>query len=316
MHPGLIIAIVIFVVGGLIAIIVFASRSSSNTSNQSKTTKTYKEPRQLSYKQQMYLNSLRGDETSPYSGAAYNISQSAYDAFSDFIQEVFGFEKGSKENKHKIFLMIKKGYNSSDTFRVLPDGDKDLTFPRTSTTFLDRSHDFAMREFMTLDKDHIVFFFNDSGSDLSELLKLYFKKTNIEYKYVSRIKPFSAKTNCYVVLDIDSEEIAMVYYLVRFYTKNRATVGFKRPAYPSQKTFNQFRIKTMEKYKLKDEYEFMRYLISYFIPCELVAKTFFSIRPPKIQAIRDVANNNPGYDKTVMQHYRSIEKELLAELGK
>lgn len=316
MHPGLIIAIVIFVVGGLIAIIFFASRSSSNTSNQSKTTKTYKEPRQLSYKQQMYLNSLRGDETSPYSGAAYNISQSAYDAFSDFIQEVFGFEKGSKENKHKVFLMIKKGYNSSDTFRVLPDGDKDLTFPRTSTTFLDRSHDFAMREFMTLDKDHIVFFFNDSGSDLSKLLKLYFKKTNIEYKYVSRIKPFSAKTNCYVVLDINSEEIAMVYYLVRFYTKNRATVGFKRPAYPSQKAFNQFRIKTMEKYKLKDEYEFMRYLISYFVPCELVAKTFFSIRPPKIQAIRDVANNNPGYDKTVMKHYRSIEKELLAELGK
>lgn len=299
MHPGLIIAIVISVVGGLIAIIVFASRSSSNTSNQSKTTKTYKEPRQLSYKQQMYLNSLRGDETSPYSGAAYNISQSAYDAFSDFIQEIFGFEKGSKENKHKIFLMIKKGYNSSDTFRVLPDGDKDLTFPRTSTTFLDRSHDFAMREFMTLDKDHIVFFFNDSGSDLSKLLKLYFKKTNIEYKYVSRIKPFSAKTNCYVVLDINSEEIAMVYYLVRFYTKNRATVGFKRPAYPSQKTFNQFRIKTMEKYNLKNEYEFMRYLISYFVPCELVAKTFFSIRPPKIQAIRDVANNNPGYNAHV-----------------
>lgn len=156
-----------------------------------------------------------------------------------------------------------------------------------------------MREFMTLDKDHIVFFFNDSGSDLSKLLKLYFKKTNIEYKYVSRIKPFSAKTNCYVVLDINSEEIAMVYYLVRFYTKNRATVGFKRPAYPSQKTFNQFRIKTMEKYNLKNEYEFMRYLISYFVPCELVAKTFFSIRPPKIQAIRDVANNNPGYDAHV-----------------
>lgn len=299
MHPGLIIAIVIFVVGGLIAIIVFASKSASSSSSSQKNTKAYKEPRQLSYKQQMYLNSLRGDESSPYSGAIYNISQSAYDAFSDFIQEVFGFEKGTDENKHKVFLMIKKGYTNSGTFRVLPDGDKDLTFPRTSTTFLDRSHDFAMREFMTLDKDHIVFFFNDSGSDLSKLLKLYFKKTNIEYKYVSRIKPFSAKTNCYVVLDINSEEIAMVYYLVRFYTKNRATVGFKRPAYPSQKTFNQFRIKTMEKYNLKNEYEFMRYLISYFVPCELVAKTFFSIRPPKIQAIRDVANNNPGYNAHV-----------------
>ena len=316
MHPGLIVAIIAFFIICFVIVVVSISKSGSKTSGSNRTTKEHKEPRQLSYKQQMYLNSLRGDETSPYSGAAYNISQSAYDAFSDFIQEVFGYEKGTEENKHKVFLMIKKGYNNSDTFRVLPDGDKDLTFPRTSTSFLDRSHDFAMREFMTLDKDHIVFFFNDSGSDLSKLLKLYFKKTNIEYKYVSRIKPFSAKTNCYVVLDINSEEIAMVYYLVRFYTKNRATVGFKRPAYPSQKTFNQFRAKTMEKYNLKTEYEFMRYLISYFVPCELVAKTFFSIRPPKIQAIRDVANSNPGYDKTVMKHYRAIEKELLLELGK
>lgn len=108
MHPGLIIAIVIFVVGGLIAIIVFASKSASSSSSSQKNTKAYKEPRQLSYKQQMYLNSLRGDESSPYSGAIYNISQSAYDAFSDFIQEVFGFEKGTDENKHKVFLMIKK----------------------------------------------------------------------------------------------------------------------------------------------------------------------------------------------------------------
>lgn len=301
----------------IILIIVLATKNSNSPSstNHSKQ-QPKKEPRQLSYKQQMYLNSLRGDETSPYSSATYTISQSAYDAFSDFIFEVFGYEKGSEQSKQKIFLMIKKGYGSKGTFKVLPDGDKDLTFPRTSTSFLDRSHDFAMRDFMTLDQDHIVFFFNDSGSDLSKLLKLYFKKTNIEFKYLSRIKPFTAKTNCFVKLDINSEEIAMVYYLVRFYTQNRSTVGFKRHQFPSQKTFNQFRIKAMEKYNLANEYEFMRYLITYFVPCELVAKTFFSIRPPKIQAIRDVANNNPGYDKTVMQHYRAIEKELLAELKK
>lgn len=316
MNPGLVAAIVIFVIAGIVVLIVLAVNygSSSSSRNTKSNYQQHKEPRQLSYKQQMYLNSLKGDESSPYSGAVYNISQSAYDAFSDFIKEVFGYEKGSEESKHKIYLMIKKGYSNKGNFRVLPDGDKDITFPRTSTAFLDRSHDFAMREFMTLDENHIVFFFNDSGSDLSKLLKLYFKKTNIEYRYVSRIKPFSAKTNCFVVLDINSEEIAMVYYLVRFYTKNRATVGFKRPAFPSQKTFNQFRIKTMEKYKLQNEYEFMRYLISYFVPCELVAKTFFSIRPPKIQAIRDVANNNPGKDKSVMKHYREIEKELLSEI--
>ena len=89
MHPGLIVAIIAFFIICFVIVVVSISKSGSKSSDSNRTTKEHKEPRQLSYKQQMYLNSLRGDETSPYSGAAYNISQSAYDAFSDFIQEVF-----------------------------------------------------------------------------------------------------------------------------------------------------------------------------------------------------------------------------------
>ena len=306
-----IIVVVLIVIAAVILVVVLVSKKTNESSRCSNYEEKKTEQRELSYKQQMYMNSLKGDESSPYSVANYIISQSAYDAFSDFVQEVFGYEKGSKESDRKIYLMIRKGWGGSETFIVHPDGDKDITFPRTSTKFLDRSHDFAMREFVTLDSNNMMFFFNDSGSTLSKLIKLYFEKQNVEYKYISRIKPFPAKTNCCAVLDKNSEEIAMVYFLIRKYSDSRPTIGLKRHNLPSQKTFNQFRTKAMEKYRLSNEYEFMRYLISYFVPSDLIAKVFFGQDMPKVQIVRDALNYNPGYDKTVLKHYRSIEKELL-----
>ena len=102
----LLIIIIVLLISAVVFIVVLVAKKRK-TSSLDNFEQSQKEQRQLSYKQQMYLNSLRGDETSPYSVASYIISQSAYDAFSDFIKEVFGYEKGSEESNRKIYLMIK-----------------------------------------------------------------------------------------------------------------------------------------------------------------------------------------------------------------
>lgn len=308
------IIISVFIAIVAISVIIYAYFKKHNFNTGESATSKKQKP--LSYKQQMYKNSLMGDETSPYSVATYILSQSAYDAYSDFVKDLFGYQKGSKDSETKIFDLIKK-YHETGSIKVLPDGHKDITFPRTSTKFLDRTQMITLVDFIKLKNGNILFFYhNEKNCDLSKQIDYYCKKHNIEIKYAPKISGFSSKTNKYIELNPDSEECAFIYYLCL--TEGGVATGFKSKPIPSLKTVNQYKAKVMKDYNFRTDYEFMSYLISHFICWYPFLYSFHMMRIPRLETIfvgtRPWARSRPDL-LTPLEPYVREKEKLLSEMN-
>ena len=194
----IIMLVVISVIAGIVFLVIFTNIRkyrrhyiTSKKDYESKKVVPIKQKRENSYKQEQYLDYLRGSTNTPYYGSN-KISQTMYKAFSDYIYEFFGFAQGTEENKNKIKIFI-------GNFDVLPDGDKDITWPRTTTYLFDRYTN-NTPSFLS-DGDNVIVIFHTVKNELYEKIKLFFEKRGVEFKYLPRIKPFSAKANRYVVLN-------------------------------------------------------------------------------------------------------------------
>lgn len=295
------------ILGIIFACVVIFSIVIASIKTDDNTTKKPTDNRQLSYKQQMYLNSLRGDKTSPYSQAAYIMGQSAFDAFSNFITDLFGYPKNTPENDKKLHQLLGLS-NDDSTIKVVSDGHKDINFPRTSSSFFKKDN-WVLKDFLSIGNGKMLFFFNNTKSELSILLKKYFHSRNIEIKKAPAIKPFSNSTNYIVEIELNSENTAFIYYLIRT-NKARSALGLKHHQYPRQ-NYNEFHKYLINKYKFTSEYELMRYLITYFIADQQMVKLFFThLSDQAIQDVRDVFNHNRGFNNDHLIRCQNIEKEL------
>ena len=90
--------------------------------------------------------------------------------------------------------------------------------------------------------------------------------------------------------------------------------GYQHHSLPKNSNFNSFKNSSMKKYKLKDEYEFDRYLLSYFLNKDLAVGAIIGVDSPDINSIRDYVNKWPGYNKIVWDRCKVINKELNKEL--
>lgn len=270
------------------------------------------EPQELSYKQQMYRNAIQGDENSPYYGAE-RISQSTFEALSDYIYELFGYEKGSPENSNKIINLIGK-------FIVLPDGDKDVVWPRTN---LSSQLFYFTSDFLRTNDSKVIFVFHYSESVLFRKISAVLKLRNIEIFNMPFIKPFSKDTNKYCVLDINSIDLAYIYYFYRqYYGKDRQTLGLTRNSKPSCGSFEKYKTRTIEMYKLDGEYGFMRYLLSY-IPFDRIINFLEREQIPRIEAVKKYyislhTGIQTNYDQNVLTDCFQMEsqvKDYLREHG-
>lgn len=283
---------IVFLVASFVVVAVMIRRSTNNKeSNEYK-----KEDKTWSYKQEKYYDFLRGDENSPYYGSN-KISQTTYDAFSDYIYEFLGYEKGTDKNSEIIKIFI-------GNYDVLPDGHRDITWPRTTTYNLTHHYRFNM-----IKDDKIIVYFHASNNKLYKKLKLFFKERNVEIKYAPRIKPFSAKTNQYVVLNIYSEECTFLHYLLRIYYKERSMFGFAHYSVPEKSDFEDYKNRTIKKYHLNGEYEFYRYLLSFLFDKESVLRIMW-LETPDIESIRDYIHKYPGFDDKIWNKCKAINKDL------
>lgn len=292
----------------LVAIIIIVSIiiTSLVVHNIKNNKASKEEPRELSYKQEQYLESLRGSKDSPYYGSN-KIGQTTYKAFSDYIFEFYGYEQETEKNKNIIREFI-------GNFDVLPDGDKNITWPRTTTYLFDSYSRFASK-CLDVDDDKIMVVFHTSSNELYKKIKLFFKERNIEIKNPPKIKPFSIKTNQYAVLDKNSEECTFLHYLLRvYYGKDRSMFGFQQHEMPKRSNFESFKKSTMQKYNLKTEYEFSRYLMSFFYNRKIAIGAIMLASNPDIESIRDYVNKWKGYNSLVWDKCRAINKELSKKL--
>lgn len=263
-------------------------------------TKEGKKP--LSYKQQQYLDYLCGSKESSYYGSN-KIGQTTYNAFSDYVYEFFGYKQGTENNTNTIRKLI-------GNFDILPDGHKDITWPRSTTYLFDRYLK-TNPNILEIDNERVLIIFHTSKNELYKRIKMYFKKKNIEIKNPPRIKPFSTKTNQYVVLNKYSEECTFLHFLLRnYYGKDRNMFGLQQNTMPNKENFNTYKRSSMKKYNLKTDYEFARYLLTYFFNKELSVSSLMNLKTPDINSIRDYINKWPGYNTLVWDKCKSINKEL------
>ena len=302
--------ILIFAVFVIIITLFFICVKSRGHTSVKKKNNEYKA---LSYKQQMFRNHLEGDKTSPYSQATYILSQSGYDAYADFVIKLFGFKKGSKECDEKIFNLIKKYGNDSGNIKVLPDGSRDITYPRVSTDFLNREKNNSLLDFMRTSNGNVLFFYHkEKDSDLFDMIELYCEKKNIETKYAPKICSFGKQTNKYIEIDPLSLECAEIYYICIKNAKH--SIGFKQHPLPSQKTIDKMRAFVSKKYKIESEYDFMNYLIPYYLGWWPM---FYSFKMLNIERLNDIfyatrmrPQRDPALLKPYDETYQQIKKEL------
>ena len=291
--------VVLVIIVAVILLVVFLFRR-----NKKELKPAQKNCDNFSYKQQMYYKYRHGDKDTPYY-ASNKISKTTYNAFADYIFEFFGYEKGSAQNNKVIQSFVGK-------FDVLPDYDKNITWPRTTTYRL--TNNIKFNTCLKLDNDKVVVLFHHSNNELYRKLKLYFNKRGIEIKNPPRIKPFAQNINEYVVLDASSEECTFIHYLLRLYYKERSMFGLKHNVLPEKANFNNFKSNCMWKYKLADDYEFNRYLLSFFFDGSITTNVIMGLNTPDIESIRYYINKWPGYNKIVWDKCKFINKELNKEL--
>ena len=290
---------------------VFVIRKKNKETEDDNATK---EKRQFTDKQQRYIDSLRSPSNGiPYKGMYY-ISESTHMALAEFIEEVFSFDANSQENHFKVQCLLSKNYTVD--YKVLPDGHQDIIWPLTNTSNFHRDrHDawWSFRELMKRGNKTTLFFIKDKN-DLSKLLEFYFKKANIEIRTLSKIKPFSDDVNKYVFIDPSSKEFAITYFLIRNNLKMKDALGMKYYPIPENGSFKVFREKAYERYRFKNEKEFMKSLIGHLFSADQIYASFYARGRTLIEDLAQSFNYDRPDAGVILSEYRKIENELRIEL--
>lgn len=305
--------VVLLIIGAAIAvtviIIVFARKRNKpyRPKNIDNGPKKENNNSPKSYKQEMYLEALRGNENSPYYESNKTIGQSTYDACADYVCELFGCEKDSDEYDKKMFFLLGK-------YTVLPDNNINVTWPRTNLSSL-YNHRVKL-PFMDYGDNQVLIIFHPVDNMLCKKMLLLFKKNGIEIKNMPKSTPRSKDSNKYVILAKDSDEMTFLNYLLRTKDayKQRAFFGMRHIALPKQGSFEQYKVNTMKRLKLESNYEFIRCMIPTFIDNLIAISSIMHADNPKINAIREKANGFKKGPDPVWEWCKSLNKELKHEL--